>query len=205
MGLDPVAKRRALVFLAVAGAVLWIPFARALIGRPPLFLRGLGFGSGPGGTPLAWVLGLALGTGYAVFSVRNIPLVRDHWCAPSLAKLLALVAAVAAAVVEEAFFRRLVMDAVRSAGGDALVQVAASALSFGLAHALWGVGARSFEVADRVMLVTGTFGVGLAVVYLLGHRSLAPVVAAHFVVAAVIQPGILYAAFSGPLTGPGRR
>lgn len=42
------------------------------------------------------------------------------------------------------------------------------------------------------MIATGTLGTGLALVYILGERSLAPVIVAHFVVTATIQPGIMF-------------
>jgi len=47
------AKRKGIIFLAVAGAILWFPVVRLLMGQPPGFLRDLGFFSGPGGTPVA--------------------------------------------------------------------------------------------------------------------------------------------------------
>ena len=49
----------------------------------------------------------------------------------------------------------------------------------------------------KAALATGTLGLLLAVVYLLGDRSLAPPIVAHFAIDAVIQPGILVSAFRG--------
>jgi hypothetical protein len=51
------------------------------------------------------------------------------------------------------------------------------------------------------MIATGTLGTALAFVYVVGHRSLAPVIVAHFTVTATIQPGIMLAAFSGQMRG----
>jgi hypothetical protein len=49
------------------------------------------------------------------------------------------------------------------------------------------------------MVSTGILGAALGVVYLAGARSLAPPIVSHFIVTAVIQPGIIFAAFSGQM------
>jgi len=195
-------EQRAAISLAVAAAILWIPMFGLVTGRPPGFLRDLGFLSGPPGTPLAWVLGLVVGVGYAAFAVRNIPVVRQHWCAVSWFKLLAIIAAVAAATVEEAFFRRLIMDPLMRAGWSAVAQVIASGLAFGAAHGIWGVVTGHGMIGLRIMMATGTLGLALAFIYLVGERSLTPVIVSHFLVTATIQPGILIAAFSGQMRNP---
>ncbi len=178
---------------------MWWPVALMLIGVPPRFLRDLGFASGPPGTLLAWSLGLVVGVFYAAYAVRNIPLVREHWRAVSLFKLLGILLAVAAALVEEAFFRRFLMDALMRAGWPAVVQVVASGLVFGLAHGIWGIMTGRVSVGIGTMIATGTLGTALGVVYVVGDRSLAPVIIAHFIVTATIQPGIMFAAFSGQM------
>lgn len=194
-------EKRAAIFLVVAGTMLWIPMAEMLMGRPPGFLRNLGFLSGPSGTPLAWVLGFVVAVVYAGFAVRNIPLVGQHWRAVSSFKLLGIVVAVAAATVEEAFFRRLLMDSLLREGWPALGQALASGVVFGAAHGIWGVVTGRFMVGVRTMIATGIVGLGWAVVYLIGERSLAPVIVSHFIVTATIQPGIMIAAFSGQMRG----
>ena len=93
---------------------MWWPVAFMLMGNPPGFLRDLGFASGPPGNRLAWSLSLVIAVFYAAYAVRNIPLVREHWRAVSLFKLLGILLAVSAALVEEAFFRRLLMDGLQS-------------------------------------------------------------------------------------------
>lgn len=200
--IDPRVRRNAIIVLALAGAILWFPIAHVLLGRPPGFLRDLGFLSGPAGTPLAWILALAVAFAYATYTVRNNPLVREHWRALSAAKLLGVTAAVGAAVVEEAFFRRVIMDAVLSAGGGSLVQVVVSGLVFGLAHGVYGIVTGRLAVGLGVMIATGTVGIALGAVYVIGERSLAPVIVSHFIITATIQPGIMYAAFSGQMGRP---
>lgn len=194
----PGTKRRAIIFLAIAGLILWVPVAGLLLGQPPGFLRDLGFFSGPSGTPLAWTLGLLVALAYCAYAIRS-PFVAHYWRSVSLLKLLAIVIAFAAAIVEEAFFRRIVMDGVMEAGGGPLLQILASALIFGGAHGIWGIVTRRIFVGIGVMVATGTLGAALAVVYLVGDRSLAPPIVAHFLITATIQPGIMFAAFSGQM------
>ena len=178
---------------------MWWPVAEKLLGSPPRFLRNLGFVSGPQGTALAWWLGLAVAAVYATYAVRNIPLVGEHWRAVSPFKLLGIVAAVSAAVVEEAFFRRVIMDELMAAGWQTVIQVVASGAIFGLAHGIWGIMTRHVSVGIGTMVATGTLGAALGIVYVVGDRSLAPVIVAHFIVTATIQPGITFAAFSGQM------
>jgi membrane protease YdiL (CAAX protease family) len=52
------------------------------------------------------------------------------------------------------------------------------------------------------VIATGTLGAALALVYVISDRSLAPPIVSHFLVTAVIQPGILFAAFSGQMRKP---
>ncbi|MCH7917340.1 MAG: CPBP family intramembrane metalloprotease [Planctomycetes bacterium] len=114
----------------------------------------------------------------------------------SFLKGLSLWAAVGAAVVEEAFFRRIVMDGVMQAGDIVPLQIIASALVFGVAHALWGLIKGSVHVALTTAVATGIIGAALAVVYAVGDRSLAPCIAAHFLIDAVVQPGLVLSAVS---------
>ena len=189
--------------MILAGGIMWWPVTLMLVGVPPRFLVDLGFASGPPGTLLAWFLGLVVAVFYSSYAVRNIPLVREHWRAVSLFKLLGILIAVAAALVEEAFFRRFLMDALMRAGWPAVVQVLASGLIFGLAHGFWGIMTRRVSVGVGTMIATGTLGAALGVVYVVGDRSLAPVIVSHFIVTATIQPGIMFAAFSGQMQRTG--
>jgi hypothetical protein len=195
----PKVKRNAMIFLVLAGGAMWIPVAQALFGRPPRFLRDLGFLSGPSGTFTAWSVGFALAGLYSAYAVRRIPLVRQHWRDVSLVKVVGVLVAISAAVVEEAFFRRFLMDGLLRAGWPDALQVIASGVIFGIAHASWALVTGHVVVGVGAMIASGTLGTGLALVYILGDRSLAPVIVAHFMVTATIQPGITFAAFSGQM------
>ena len=113
---------------------MWFPVAALLMGSPPRFLRDLGFVSGSRGTLLAWCMGFVVAVFYGAYAVRHIPLVREHWRAVSLFKLLGILVALSAALVEEAFFRLLLMDALLIAGWLLVVQVVASGLFYGPPH-----------------------------------------------------------------------
>jgi membrane protease YdiL (CAAX protease family) len=114
-------------------------------------------------------------------------------------KLLAIVLAVLAGTLEEILFRKIVMDWMERLGGDAAVQVIVSATSFGLMHALWGGLRGSWTTAIGSVVATTLLGLGLAIVYLLGGRNLAPCIVSHFLVTALIEPGLVIAAFGGGL------
>ncbi len=183
------------ILLGIAAAVLSIPIIDYLRGNS--FLHPLGFESGLTGTPASWVLGLLTAATCIAFTTTKFSLVAQTWREISFLKGLSLWAAVGAAVVEEAFFRRIVMDSVLNAGGNVVLQIIASALIFGVAHALWGIITGSVHVALTAMIATSVIGAALAVVYVVGHRSLAPCIAAHFLIDAVIQPGLVLSAVSG--------
>ncbi len=199
ISVNPRVKRSSAIFLVLAGGLMWWPVASMFLGSPPGFLRNLGFVSGPQGTVLAWCLGLVVAAIYSVYAVRNIPLVREHWRAVSAFKVLGILVAVSAAVVEEAFFRRVIMDELLGADWPAVVQVVASGLTFGLAHGIWGIMTGRISVGVGTMVATGTLGTALGIVYVVGDRSLAPVIVSHFIVTATIQPGITFAAFTGQM------
>jgi membrane protease YdiL (CAAX protease family) len=129
--------------------------------------------------------------------VKNIPAVARTWRQVSWLKGLMFFAAIAAATVEEAFFRRVVMESIRQSGGGVVLQILASAIAFGVAHAVWGLIKRDLLVAARTVLVTGIMGGLLAVVYVVGERSLAPCIVAHFLITFALEPGLLLAAVTG--------
>jgi len=108
--------------------------------------------------------------------------------------------AVAAGILEEAVFRKTIMDAAMHHGLDAPAQVALSALAFGLAHGVWGLFGRSVRAAIGATVATALLGAALAVVYLIAGRSLAPCIAAHFAINLAIEPGLVLAATRGEMS-----
>ncbi|MEM6485823.1 MAG: CPBP family intramembrane glutamic endopeptidase [Pseudomonadota bacterium] len=155
------------------------------------FIEYMGFRGARTGTALSWALALLTVALYC-YSAASIADVRNHMFRLDGLKAVAIVAAVCAGIVEEVVFRKWVMDYLESQGFSILSQLAASALSFGVFHLLWGL--RNHRAGVNAALSTALLGLALAIVYWLGDRSLAPCIVAHFCVTALIQPGMLIAA-----------
>jgi membrane protease YdiL (CAAX protease family) len=185
------------IFITLLALPMAIPVVRKLLGNTGGFLRDLGFLSGPPGTPLAWGLAMVVSLILIGFSVKNVPPVTRTWNQVSWLKGLVVFVAIVAATVEEAFFRRFIMDAAQRAGWGSLAQIAVSAFTFGIAHAFFGLVKGSWLIAGRASLVTGIMGGLLAIVYIIGKRSLAPCITAHFLITLALEPGLLIAAVTG--------
>jgi uncharacterized protein len=95
---------------------------------------------------------------------------------------------------EEAFFRKTLMDIAQHHGAAIATQIAVSALAFGAVHAVWGVMGGSLRGALGAMLATSALGAALAVVYILGGRSVAPCIAAHIAINLLIEPWLIITA-----------
>lgn len=161
--------------------------------NPPVFMRFMGFAPGLWGAPWGWVWAAAVTMLFVYHSVR-MPSVRTNLFRPSWLKLLALPMALAAGLLEEAVFRKALMDHLQHAGYNVLLQVLASALAFGIIHGIWGLFGRNLRAAIGATLVTGVLGGLLALAYLAANRSLACCVIAHFLMDALCEPGLVLAA-----------
>ena len=169
-----------------------------LLYNPAGFLRFLGFTPGRFGDPWGWILAALVTTAFVYHGAR-LPSVRVNLMRPSALKLLALPMALAAGVLEEAVFRKLLMDYLAAAGWGAVLQVLASGLAFGAVHGIWGLFGRSWRAALGATLVTGVLGAALALAYLAAGRSVAACVAAHFLIDALMEPGLVLAALRGEM------
>jgi uncharacterized protein len=188
-------ERRAAIILACIAAAegTWVAVQMA-VGSPLRLIRFLGFTQR---APLSgWVLAAAVAVLWIAVAAR-LPSVREHFVRVSGLKLLALALAVSAAACEEAVFRKLLMNAL--AARSLPLQVLASALAFGVAHAVWGLFRGSVRVALSVTVATGALGALLALVYLASARNLAPCVASHFAINFFIEPGLVLAALRGEM------
>ena len=94
----------------------------------------------------------------------------------------------------------MIMHAVLKAGGEVWMQVAVSGLTFGIMFAMWGLPKASLHVALGAGIAMTVMGAGLALVYVVGDRSLAPCIVAHFLITVVIEPGLMLAAVSGKMS-----
>jgi hypothetical protein len=162
------------------------------------FIRYLGFASGLAGTILGWMAALLVTFLFVRVSVR-FPSVRQNLFRFSSLKALALGVAVTAGILEEVMFRKWIMDHLLARGFGSGFQVAMAAISFGLLHGVWGLFGKSLRAAAGATAATAALGALLAIVYLLAGRSLAPCIAAHFVINALIEPGLVLAACRGEM------
>ena len=184
------AQRILLSLVAIQAAILAIMFSGNW-SRVPEYL---GFAAGTQGTALAWTLAAGIALAY-VWNASSLSDVKRYLFRLDRLKLIAVIAAIMAGIIEEVVFRKLVMDALHAQGFGSVLQVTASALSFGVVHLAWGI--KSLAAGLNAALSTTILGAGLAVVYIVGDRSLAPCVVAHILISGLIEPGLVIAAVSG--------
>ena len=166
--------------------------------NPRGFATFLGFVPGAMGAASGWILALLVALAYVAASCR-LPSVRANLFRPSGLKAIALALAVASGILEEAVFRKLLMDALgRRLLGEA-VQVIASGLAFGLAHGMWGLFGKSVRAAIGATVATGILGAALALAYIASGRNVAPCIFAHFLINALVEPGLVLAAQRGEM------
>lgn len=147
--------------------------------------------------PWSWVAAGAL-TALFVFVLAQGPLKgRIAWSDASLFRLYtAVLAGVAAGLGEEILFRGYVMTELARGGVGIAGQLAGSAVLFGLAHVGWSTFSHGARAALAPIINTGVAGFLYGAVYLLGGRSLLPVVAAHAFTDMLIEPWLLLAMVS---------
>lgn len=191
-------RKSAWILAAIAGIEgSWV--ALNWIHSGSRFWRYLGFAPEAYGRLAGWIAASVVAAVFVGFSAR-LQSVRENLLRPSRLKLLGLAVAFAAGILEEAIFRKMIMDGVAAHDGGVLLQIAAAALSFGVAHGIWGLFGRSARVAIGATITTGALGAALAVVYLFAGRSVAPCVVAHIAIDALIEPGLVLAACRGEMS-----
>lgn len=155
------------------------------------FISYFGLPDGNKGDLLSWGLALIIVVAYSA-SAAKISDVKLYMFKLDTLKVVAVLAAIFAGITEEIIFRKWVMDYLESKEYGAIVQVAISGLVFGLAHLIWGF--KNISAGVNAVLSTSILGGALAIVYLLGDRSLLPCIVAHFFITALIEPGLIIAA-----------
>jgi membrane protease YdiL (CAAX protease family) len=168
------------------------------------FVRYLGFARDTGANAPAWIAAAITAAVFVGLSIR-LPSVRANLLRFSSLKILALAVAVAAGILEEVMFRKWLMDAIATRGGGVLAQIIASATVFGVLHGVWGLFGGSARAAAGATVVTSLLGGALAIVYVVGGRSLAPCIAAHFTINALLEPGLVLAATRREMGGRAER
>ena len=150
------------------------------------------------GTLSGWMLACVVAVFFVVRSAR-LPSVRANLFRLSSLKVLAVILAISAGFCEELIFRKVLMDALAKRGIPGIVQIVASALAFGLAHAIWAFFKGSVRAGVGAVVATGSLGGALATVYILSGRSVAPCIVSHFLINLFVEPGLVLAAVRGEM------
>ena len=166
-------------------------FSSVFFTDPVGFISYLGFSNSNGGTTLSWALALLIVILYC-FSAAKISEVKYHMFRMDGLKVIAIFAAVFAGIMEEVIYRKWIMDYLNSHDISLILQVILSCLAFGIIHLIWGI--KNIKAGVNAFISTSLLGFALAIVYLVSERSLAPCIVAHFIITALIEPGLLIAA-----------
>lgn len=165
---------------------------------PEVFIETkLGLGGERGVSVWAWLLMLSIVVGYAGYTARSVKPVREHLFTWSWLKVIGIAAAIGTGIVEEVVFRQLLMDWLMRLGAEIPLQIAASAVIFGLAHALWVMLSGDWRIVVPVVVATTVLGALLATLYIVADRSTLPSITAHVLINVIIEPWLILGAIAG--------
>jgi membrane protease YdiL (CAAX protease family) len=153
------------------------------------------------GTWPAWVVALLFATLSISSNLRFLPRMHIPISYAFMPRGFHLVAAlllgITAGFCEEVLFRAFLMTEFANAGYGKVMQVLMPGVAFGLAHA--GYLNQGLLPWLGIMLPTAFLGMIWGIAYLLGRRSLLPVVVAHFLNDATALPWIAFFMVTGSL------
>ncbi|MFT2752989.1 type II CAAX prenyl endopeptidase Rce1 family protein [Clavibacter sp. Sh2088] len=200
---DAISRRRTTL---LAGAVIGsfvVGLSAWILPDPARFVESMGQASAV--PALGWVIAILVAIVYTAYTLWAVPTVRSIAIERSWFRLLAIPLALLSGVLEEMFFRRVVMDALASEGAPLLLQIVLSAALFAVVHCVWVVFARSWRIAPPVLCSTFALGVLLSLVYVASNRVIIPAILTHIAINLVIEPGLLHSAAQRAvrLTGAG--
>jgi membrane protease YdiL (CAAX protease family) len=153
------------------------------------------------GTWPAWLMALLFATLSIGSSLRFLP--RMHipihyaFMPPGFHLVAALLLGITAGFCEEVLFRAFLMTEFANAGYGKIIQVLMPGVAFGLAHA--GYLNQGLLPWLGIMLPTAFLGMMWGIAYLLGRRSLLPVLVAHFLNDATALPWVAFFMVTGSL------
>jgi hypothetical protein len=200
-------KDRMTCFLILTGfsASMSIPLVLWGFRKPEYLLNRIGFNESALSLHAAWALSLLIAIAYILYTFKAVPFVWESWSEFSVLKIIGIWAALASGIIEEIFFREMVMDWLLSTGLGNVLQVVVSALLFGLAHTLWFLFRRDAKIIVPVVVSTTALGILLGLLFLVSHRILLPCIVSHILINLVIEPWLILSAVSGTMGNPTRR
>ncbi len=186
---SPVNRVAAFLIGAAIGELVALGLLAWRLQRRGRTLRDLGLGRVT--TWQAVALGVVVAVFYSGWTVFSLHL-GQHLLEFSWLKLVAIATALVAGVVEETLFRGYVMTSLAEMGYGRVVQTLLSGLLFGLVHFY---GFAGLEAALAAQGLTFLLGIALAITYLVGRRSLTPVIISHTLTDLVLEPWLLLSVF----------
>jgi len=100
--------------------------------------------------------------------------------------------AVPTSILEEVFFRQVIMNTLAAHGLGIVLQISLSAVLFGITHAIWGVRG-GLQAVGSAVFATTFLGLLLGTVYVAAQRVVLACIVAHFVINFVLEPWLVYA------------
>jgi hypothetical protein len=193
-------------FLILTGfsASMSIPLVLWGFRKPVYFLNRIGFNENVLSLHAAWALSLLIAVAYILYTFKAVPFVRESRSEFSMLKIIGVWAALASGIIEEIFFREMVMDWLMSAGLGNVLQVVVSASFFGLAHTLWFLFRRDAKIVIPATVSTTGLGILLGLLFLISNRNLLPCIVSHILINLVIEPWLILSAVSGAMGNPTR-
>ncbi|WP_232517420.1 CPBP family intramembrane glutamic endopeptidase [Aquimarina aggregata] len=190
-------KNRSIYIILISMIVLWGSFVIVNFFSNPIgFLSYLGFINGNSGTILGWALALLTIIIYC-YSASKLSDVKNYMFRMDKLKVVAILAAIFAGIMEEIIYRKWIIDYLNSHDYSIVLQVILSGFAFGIIHLMWGI--KNIKAGINAFISTSLLGVALAIVYVISERSLAPCIIAHSIITALIEPGLLIAAKNNKL------
>ncbi|GAK04975.1 hypothetical protein JCM19037_3435 [Geomicrobium sp. JCM 19037] len=163
-----------------------------LLPDPASFFSLLGFGEHV--PVLGWVLAFVVTIVFSLYTLWVLPEVRSFVFEVSWLKALAIPLAILSGVIEEVFFRKIMMDLFQDLDYGIFAQIFFSAVIFAAIHLVWGIFAKDWRMMLSVFLSTFVLGILLSFVYIASDRVIYPAIVAHIAINLIIEPGLLYTA-----------
>ncbi|MGO1399229.1 MAG: CPBP family glutamic-type intramembrane protease [Brevibacterium yomogidense] len=106
-----------------------------------------------------WAVAGAVAVGYTAYTLWAVPEIRPLVFERSWFRTIGVPLALLSGLIEEMFFRQVVMDWLAARGVTVLLQIVVSSLLFASAHAVWALFGKSWPAT--VPIRASTFGLGV--------------------------------------------